>query len=181
MADKLMNKKPADTNPKTRPEQAGSDLKRRVEEHQFLTDHMADIIWTTDLNFQTQYISPSVKNILGFTQEERKLQSLEEMLTPESIETTLRILTKELEHEKEGSLDPHRSINIEVEYYKKDGSTIWMENHVKAIRDSEGQITGLLGVSRDISRRKAYENQLIASKKRVGGYFSCNRSSDDDS
>jgi PAS domain S-box-containing protein len=50
-----------------------------------------------------------------------------------------------------------RSIKIEVEYYHKNGSIVWMENSVKAIRDRSGSIIGMYGASRDITDRKKAE------------------------
>ncbi|MCX7636102.1 MAG: PAS domain S-box protein, partial [Syntrophales bacterium] len=45
-----------------------------------------------------------------------------------------------------------------MEYYRKDGSTVWVETVVTAIRDEAGKPIGLLGVDRDITeRRRAQE------------------------
>ncbi|MBU1449389.1 MAG: PAS domain S-box protein [Proteobacteria bacterium] len=134
---------------------------RRQSEEQFrlLAEGMTDIIWTTDLYFQTIYVSPSVERMLGFTPEERKRQSLEEMVTPESIQKIQEALVRELALEAEGA-DPERSIKMEVEYYRKDGSTLWVENVINAVRDAGGEIVGIHGVSRDISERKRAEEEL---------------------
>jgi len=50
-------------------------------------------------------------------------------------------------------------MKLEVEYYLRNGSTVWLENNVKAIRDQEGSIVGMHGVSRDISARKQAEQK----------------------
>ncbi len=50
-------------------------------------------------------------------------------------------------------MDPDRSSPL-VEYYHKDGSRIWLENKITGIRDNNGRLTGLHGVSRDITDRK---------------------------
>jgi len=97
--------------------------------------------------------------MLGFTPEERKRQSLEEMVTPESIQKIQEALVRELALEAEGA-DPERSIKMEVEYYRKDGSTLWVENVINAVRDAGGEIVGIHGVSRDISERKRAEEEL---------------------
>ncbi len=140
-------------------------LKRREEQFRFLTEEMSDLVWTVDRNFRTNYVSPSVKKMLGFTPEERMRQTLDEMLTPESVQKVYDILANELSMDARG-FDKDRSIKAEVEYYCKDGSTVWVENVVRAIRNDEGEFVGLHGVSRDISDRKRAEKELKESEER---------------
>ncbi|MBL8680477.1 MAG: PAS domain S-box protein [Myxococcales bacterium] len=45
----------------------------------------------------------------------------------------------------------------EFEDFHKDGSRIWIEYHVRAVRDAVGTVTGVLGVSRPLSRVRAEE------------------------
>ncbi|MBW2491151.1 MAG: PAS domain-containing protein, partial [Deltaproteobacteria bacterium] len=96
-------------------------LRNSEEKFRFLAEKMVDIVWTTNLDFQTTYVSPSIKNVLGFTPEERKRQSLEEMITPESLAKVQLMFVRELQRDEEGTVDPDRSVTIEVEYYRKDG------------------------------------------------------------
>ena len=134
-------------------------LRENEERFKFLAEKMADIIWTVNRNFQTTYVSPSIEKILGFTPEERKRQTLEEMITPGSLNKVQKMFLEELRHDDAGNTDPDRSVTIEVEYFRKDGSTVWMENSVKAMRDNSGAIDGLYGVSRDINERKIAEEE----------------------
>ncbi|HDQ45206.1 MAG TPA: PAS domain S-box protein [bacterium] len=135
-------------------------LKSSEEKFRFLAEKMGDIVWTLDLNLKTTYVSPSVTKVLGFTPEERKAQAAEEIMTPESLAHVKEILTREILRETARDADPDRSINVEVAYYHKNGSTIWLENSIKALRDASGTLTGIYGVSRDISERKRAEEQI---------------------
>jgi PAS domain S-box-containing protein len=148
----------------TEQKRAGEALRKSEEQFRFLTEGMTDIIWTVDLDLQTTYVSPSVAKTLGFTPEERKRQSLEEMLTPESVQRVREVFGRELRLEAAGA-DPDRSVKIEVEYYRKDGSTLWVENVMKAIRNASGEVIGMHGVSRDISERKRAEEELARSEQ----------------
>ncbi|MGD2150603.1 MAG: ATP-binding protein [Desulfobacterales bacterium] len=139
--------------------QAEEELRESKERFKFLAEKMADIVWTVNLDFQTTYVSPSIEKILGFTPEERKRQTLEEMITPESLKRVQMMFLEELRRDETGNADPDRSVTIEVEYYRKDGSTVWMENSVKAMRDNSGAIDGMYGVSRDITERKIAEEE----------------------
>ncbi|MBU0513540.1 MAG: PAS domain S-box protein [Proteobacteria bacterium] len=139
--------------------QAEEKLRESEERYRFLAENMADIVWTLDLNLQTTYVSPSVEKVLGFTPEERKRQTLEEVITPESLQIVLATFREELQRGGGPGEDPERSINIEVEFYHRDGSTVWLENNVKWLRDQAGAMVGIYGSSRDITERKRAEEE----------------------
>jgi len=145
--------------------QAEEWLRAGKERYRFLAENMEDIAWTLDRNFRTTYVSPSIEKMLGFTAEERKQQSIEETVTPETLQEIQKRFIEELQRDKEDGVALDRSIIIEVEYYRKDGSTVWMENRVQPIRDSENAIVEMLGVSRDITERKQAEEALLRARK----------------
>lgn len=134
------------------------------EKYRFLTDKMSDLVWIMDMNMRTTYVGPSVVNMLGYTAEERYSQKIEEMLTPDSLALALRTFAGELKLEETGNADPGRTITMEVEYYHKNGSTVWVENKMRAIRDQDGKMIGIHGVSRDITERKHVEEALRQSE-----------------
>ena len=155
----------------TERKRAEEALRKSEEKFRFLAEKMTDIVWTLDRNFQTTYVSPSIKKVLGFTPEERKKQSLEEMITPESVQKVQGKFIEEITRDEKEAVDPNRSIAMEIEYYRKDGSTVWMENIVNAIRDSDGTIIGMHGVSRDITERKQAEEALRESEFKFRNLF----------
>ena len=146
-------------------------LTESEEKFRFLTEAMVDIMWTMDLNLRTTYVSPSIERLLGLSQEERKRQTIEEQVTPESLLKIQEILSIEFQCEQEGTADPNRDITIETEDYRKDGSTAWLENKVRAIRDSKGTLIGLHGLSRDITERKRMEEKLRTSEDKFSKAF----------
>lgn len=140
-------------------------LKQKEEEFRPLADIMEDIVWITDLNLKTTFVSKSILTILGFTPEERSRQTASEIMTPESLEVITDRLAREIAREQEPGTDPDRSLTVEVEYLHKKGHTVWMENSIKAIRDASNRFIGVLGVSRDISKRKQLDSALAAREK----------------
>ncbi|MCF8128328.1 MAG: response regulator [Deltaproteobacteria bacterium] len=146
-------------------------LRKSEEKYRFLTEKIVDIVWTTDLNFQTTYVSPSVEKVLGFTAKERMQQSIAESVTPESLQKLQQKFMQELQKEKADGADPDHFIMIELEYFRKDGSTLWMENSVKAIRNANNEIVGLIGVSRNVEERKRAEAELLKSRREWEGIF----------
>ena len=145
--------------------QAEEDRWMSEERYRFITENMNDIVWSINLDLRTTYASPSIERVLGFTPGERLLMSIDEMLTPESVRKVGERFREELQMEQEG-INPGRSITMECEFYRKDGSTLWMESTVLIMRDPSGAANGLWGVSRDISERKTAEAELRESEER---------------
>lgn len=154
---------------------AASEAERRLQEseekHRQLIVKTNDIIWTAGLDLALTYVSPSVERALGFTPEEHLRRSLEEQLTPGSLAAARRALAEHLELEETGQADPGRMLRIDLEYYCKDGSTVWMEQQISALRDGDGTLTGIHGVARDISRQKEAQAALEASEAKYRNLF----------
>ena len=136
-----------------------------------LIENMEDLIFTLDLDLQTTYVSPSVEKILGYSPEERMGQRPDEQLTPESFNLAVQTLALELEREKDPSTTPDRSVTLELEYYHRDGSTRILETVFRGLRDRQGKMVGIYGLSRDISRRKRKEEALRKSEERYRAIF----------
>ena len=98
-------------------------LRESKQKYKFLTENMNDILWVMDMELRTNYVSPSIENVLGFSPGERVRQDVTEQLTPASLLVASETLSKELAHEKQGSVDKDRSISLILEFYHKDGST----------------------------------------------------------
>ncbi|MDP3284897.1 MAG: PAS domain S-box protein [Desulfobacterales bacterium] len=150
----------------TEHKRAKEDLLESEGRYRHIARKMNDIIWTADLSLRTTYVSPSVEKVLGFTVEERMSQDPAKLMTPESFVLAAEILANEFNRDSEPGIDPDRTIKVDVEYYHKNGSTKWFENIVGTIRDEKGVITGIHGVSCDITERKLVEEALKREKQR---------------
>lgn len=150
----------------TEQKQMEEALRENENKYRLLADAMTDIVWIQDMNLHTVYVSPSIQTQLGFTPEERLLQDVRDQLTPESLSLALNTLAREIALERQGQADPHRKVMIELEYYHKDGSTRWFENIIGGIRDEQGVLTELHGVSRNVTRRHQALEALRESEKK---------------
>jgi len=166
-------------------------LRESEGKYRHLVEKLDDIIWTTDLQLRTTYVSPSIEKNLGFTPAERVSQKLEHQLTPESYGHIVSLLSAEMERDNQPGVDPNRRVCVETEFIHKDGSALWFENIVTGIRDDSGQLTGIRddsgqltgihGVSRNITDRKQAAAALRESEERyrslventMDGYFIC--------
>lgn len=142
-----------------------AQLRESEQKYRELTEKTNDVIWTMDMNLKLLYVSPSITKVLGFTQEERYKHTLQDQLTPDSLPRVFEVLGKELQKEENEKTDQDRSLVIELEYYHKDGSTRLLESVISGLRDSEGKLIGIHGVSRDITKRKKLEAVLKQSEQ----------------
>ena len=129
-------------------------LRQSEERYRLIAENTADYIWIFDLDLNLTYISPAVRKIRGFSAEEAIAQPLDQVMTPESLGKASAFFREELAREAAGDGDPGRKRVFETEEYRKDGSTVLIENTVTFLRDAGGAPTGILGISRDITVRK---------------------------
>lgn len=137
-------------------------LKESEERYKLLAENINDVIWKTDLDLKSNYISASFEKLTGFTQEDGKKIPIEKVLTKDSLEK-MRTLIKEKLKVVNSGIVKNVSITTEVEYFCKNGSTVWTEVDASFELGSQGQPVGILGVSRNITDRK----QAEAEKQRL--------------
>lgn len=145
-----------------------ADLEECRENYRLFVENTAEIIAILDMNLRFTHVSPAIKKIRGFTPEEIMAQSLEEGLTPDSMARATTVFLEELQLEASGTADPDRVRILELEEYHKDGLTVWMEVSLSFLRDRNGKATGILALSRDITKRKQAERELQMFREVVG-------------
>ncbi len=149
-------------------EDALIDSERR---YRLLAENLSDVIWMVDQNLRFTYVSPSVERLLGYTVEEAVAMPTDRIVVPGSFEKAMKVMAEEERREESGQSDRERSVMLELELPRKDGSTVWTENRVSYLRDPEGKVTGFLGVSRDISERRKAQDALKISEGRFRTIF----------
>ncbi|MDD5094200.1 MAG: PAS domain S-box protein [Dehalococcoidia bacterium] len=146
-------------------------LQESEKRYRRLADNATDMIWTLDMNLRWTHISPSVTKSRGYTVEEAMAQSLEEAVTPQSLQMLMEIYQEELQLELSSQEPEPRGRVFELEQYCKDGSTIWTQSHTTFLRGPEGHPVGVIGVTRDITERKKAEEKLRESEEKLRRIF----------
>ena len=144
----------------TERKRAEEALRKSEEKYRWVLDNMVDVITVMDMNLQFTYVSPSIMRLRGYTAEEAVAQTFEQVMTPESLQISAKVFEEEMTLEASGTADPGRVRIVEVEQYRKDGSIVWMENHLSFMRDESQKPVGIISVSHDITERKRAEEEM---------------------
>lgn len=126
-------------------------IKASEKRYKALTENLADVVWTMDMNLHYTYVNPAVMRVRGYTVQEAMTQSIEDLLTPQSVETARKVLAEELSAENRDSA-PYRTRVLNLVEKRKDGTTVPVEIKVIFLRDSYGKATEILGVTREITK-----------------------------
>ncbi len=132
---------------------------RESERHfRLLADNVSDVIWTMDATGRFTYISPSIQLLLGYSVEEALSLTMEQMLATTSATLAHQTLDEVIPKMQSGE---RVSETLELNFTRKDGSTVWCDVSCSGMFDSSGGFVGIVGVSHDITERKqAIESQM---------------------
>lgn len=134
-------------------------LKKSEHLYRLLADNVHDIIWTTDNTLTLQYISPSFTRITGLDADQ----------TREALSRDILKNARFPDHNILGS----QPLNWESELTIGDERIIWVESIASALPPAFNQFSGIIGVTRDITRRKKMILELEEAKELA---FKANRS-----
>ena len=136
-------------------------LQESEERYRLIAENTAETITVFDLNLNAIYISPSIQKLRGFSSQEALTHSIDQVLTPDSLHRAYAALAENLALETSGTADPARTVLLELQEYRKDGSTVWVELSASLLRDTDGKATNILTVTRDISERKQAQVRIL--------------------
>jgi PAS domain S-box-containing protein len=145
-------------------------LRKSEMRYRLLADNVSDVIWTMGTDRRFTYVSPSIVKLLGYTPREALQLSLKNISTPESYEKVVQVITKAIATENGHRTLSDVTLNLELEHIRKDGGKIYVEITTSFVRNEEGLLSGFIGISRDITKRKRIEEQrdkLIADLQKT--------------
>jgi PAS domain S-box-containing protein len=142
------------------------ELAESEAKYRLLADNSGDVIFVLDLDLKYKYISPAVKILRGFDPEEAKEQDLAKVLTPDSHKKVIKLLSDILSRYHEKPLSPIQQKIIDLEVVRKDKTTVWTEVKLSMIME-DNKPTGILGVTRDITIRRSFMEDLIKAKEKA--------------
>ena len=151
-------------------------LQESEERYRMISQNTGDVIWLLDVNLgKYVYVSPSVKNLLGYDDKEALNKAIGDVLTPKSY----NLVKNEFSIRIASFLSGDESVKImihQIDQICKDGSTVNTEVVTTLLTNEEGRVNRVLGVSRDITERKKADKlkqellenlQLLAEELKV--------------
>ncbi len=137
-------------------------LRESEEKYRLLTEHISDVIWTADLEGRITYMSPAIKNLIGYTPEEIMAMNINEYTVQEDCDALVARLAEEL---AKPPAERHHSMIITVRHKTKDNRLVHVELSATWLLDEQDNVIGIQGSTRDITERKQLEEQIIESKQ----------------
>ena len=146
-------------------------IRENEQQYRLLADNASDVIWIRGFpDLKLRYVSPSIFNLTGFTAEEASKRTLEEDLTPVSLALVKNDFDRIPKQKQDGAITELR-ITTEVQQYCRDGSTVWVSNATSPIYNDKKELTGILGISRNIQRQKLAELELKQKSDELENFF----------
>jgi PAS domain S-box-containing protein len=133
-----------DVTEKKRMEQALLESESRLRS---TIENVNDIVWEMDPQARFTYVSPKVRDILGYGPEYYVGHIIMEFMPPEDVAKFSEGFGRIFANPRPYSLEYLRM-------YRKDGSIMSAEVNGSPFYDEKGQFCGFQGVTRDITNRK---------------------------
>jgi PAS domain S-box-containing protein len=134
--------------------QAGLALKKSEERYRTLAEASRDLIYLIGRDDRVEYVNSYAAAILGLPADRVIGQKRSVLFPGETGERQARGLSRVFETGNESHSEGAMEIN---------GALRWFDHYLTPIRDSNGTVTSVLGVSRDITDRRAAEQAVQES------------------
>lgn len=136
-------------------------LRESEMRHRLLAENGADMVFQMNRELVRQYVSPACREILGCAPEEMIGKKAFGSVHPDDAPHVGSVFQSVLSGRSERAVVVNRMRH-------RNGSWIWVEAQLRTLRDPEtGAPSGIIGSLRDISMRKAAEDQLEEANKRL--------------
>jgi len=130
---------------------------RAEREFRRIIDQLIDTFYRTDLDGRIVLVSRAARELLGWAPEDLIGQHLADFY----VDTQGRDKFLSTLQSSGGKV-----IGYEAVLRRKDGSEVWVETNAHYVRDDAGQISGVEGTVRDITKRRSTERALRDSEER---------------
>ncbi|HBG18853.1 MAG TPA: hypothetical protein DDY32_06130 [Desulfobulbaceae bacterium] len=131
--------------------------------YRLLAENIRDVLWVLDVQFNPTYVTPSIRELSGYSREEFLALPIDIHMTPKyrrKLKALLRMTGRAIPSGENTSGRFH-----DFECVRKDGTTIWVEIVNTAIRADDGSLTGYVGVIRDTTKRVLAQQELEMARK----------------
>ncbi len=135
---------------------AAAQLKSNQQRLRWLENSISEVVWRAQPDLRYIEVSDSIARLAGYSVEEALGMSLPDFLTPAARPVLLAALQTTLLFES----GTQRELMLELEHHHKEGQNFWAEVLLRVELGPQGQVTGLQGLTRDVSGRHAIQEKL---------------------
>ncbi len=144
----------------TKIKQADELLLESKLKYQSLVESISDWVWEVDEDGRYTYVSPRIRDLLGYEPEEVVHKTPFDLMPPKEAKRVRKIFTT--------AVVRHEPINaLENTNRHKDGHSVILETSGAAFVDARGKFSGYRGIDRDITERKHTENILLEQREKL--------------
>jgi PAS domain S-box-containing protein len=140
--------------------QAKQDLEQSEEKYRRLVEESTEVIFSLTETFLLHYVSPNVKQFLGYESTDVIGRSIFEFLHPDDLNVFLILLG-----ESEDFLAQHQYLEYRLKHINGDYRVF--NSNGKLIEAKNGIHRYYTGVARDISRLKETQRELVLAKEKA--------------
>jgi diguanylate cyclase (GGDEF)-like protein/PAS domain S-box-containing protein len=134
-------------------------LREQERGYRLLAENTEDVVTRIAASGERLYISPSVEKLIGWKPDEIITQSAYSNIHPDHHQLVKGFI--------ESLSSSNRSVTCEYMTRHKDGHYIWVETQLNFIVDSPETSAEIVGIVRDVSRRKEAEEHLVAANAQL--------------
>jgi len=124
-----------------------------------------DSFWESDVERRFVHISDNMCRMMGYSREELRGRSVLEFMTPEYRDEVVRHASQR--READNPLAHIGPLRHEGEFFRKDGSRLWIETVSVPVFDDDGVHIGYFGITRDSNERKRAEQALLEANRQL--------------
>ena len=141
-------------------------MKETEKKYRLLAENIPDVIWTSDLNLNLTFINPAVYEFTGYSVGESLKTTIDRYLSKESLKKAWELLSFYMIRISAKEIEIPVSKTFEFEFIHKNGTVKLGEVTVTLMFDDSGNLSGLHGITRDITERKKAETALVKSEEK---------------
>ena len=130
-----------------------------------LIDHIPECMYVKDVNSCFIIANRQLAGILGIDDPQQLVGKSDYDFYPRELAVKFHDDEQRMMHSGQALFD-HEEMGLDAE-----GKSVHMLTTKVPLRDSKGQITGIVGVGRNISERKKYEEALLEAERKYRGMF----------
>lgn len=137
--------------------QAEADLLASEQRYRAIVNQAVTGVAYTNLEGSLILVNQKYCEITGYSAEELSQLRMQDFTHPDDLPHNLELYNRML---VDGT-----PFEIEKRYLRKDGSIVWVNNSVYAIRNAQGELQSIVAICLDITKRKQVEADLRAAQE----------------